>query len=53
VNLQIFRGAHVEDVNLLDGMGKDMRHIKYSTIEDIDDKQIKKILAQATALDST
>ncbi len=52
VNLQIFFGAHIEDANLLDGVGKDMRHIKYTTIEDIDDKQIIKILNQAIALDS-
>jgi len=52
VNLQIFHGAHIQDVDLLEGTGNDMRHIKFSTIEDIDNEQIKKILAQATALDS-
>lgn len=51
VNLQVFRGAHIEDVNLLDGAGKDMRHIKYSTLDDIDSDMVKKILSQAIALD--
>ena len=52
VNLQIFSGAHIKAANLLDGNGKDMRHIKFANKEDIDSRVIEKILAQAIALDS-
>ncbi len=52
VNLQIFNGAHIKAANVLDGNGKDMRHIKFATTEDIDRQLIKKVLAQAITLDS-
>ncbi len=51
VNLQIFRGAHIDDANLLSGSGKDMRHIKFSNEVDIDVAQLKRILAQAIEQD--
>jgi len=51
VNLQIFLGAHIEDVSLLEGGGKDMRHIKITRKEDINGEQLKVVLAQAIVLD--
>jgi len=52
VNLQIFRGAQIKAADMLEGTGKDMRHIKYASKQDIDREKLERILSQAIALDS-
>lgn len=52
VNLQIFKGAQIKDAGLLDGTGKNMRHLKISTIEEINASRLKKVLQQAVELDA-
>ena len=51
VNFQIFRGAHIKDSQNLEGTGKDMRHLKFHTVEEIEESRVKKILEQAIRLD--
>ena len=51
VNLQIFKGAHIKDVQKLEGIGKDKRHLKFSVIEDINQTEVDNFLKQATELD--
>ncbi len=50
VNFQIFRGAHIQDAGELEGTGKDMRHLKFSTLDEIEDAKIDKYLKQALEL---
>jgi len=52
VNLQVFRGAHIEDSDLLSGTGKDMRHIKYENLNDVKVSVIKNVIRQAIIVDS-
>lgn len=52
VNLQLFQGAHIEDSNLLEGAGKDMRHLKYFSVDEIEGDIVRKCLKQALKLDS-
>ncbi len=52
VNLQLFQGAHIEDSKLLEGTGKDMRHLKYTSVDDIERDTVRKCLKQALKLDS-
>lgn len=51
VNLQIFHGAHIKDAHNLEGTGKDMRHLKFSTLSEVKDSNVDKYLKQAVALD--
>lgn len=51
VNLQIFRGAHIKDARELEGSGKDMRHLKFSTLGDVAQADVGKYLEQAIKLD--
>lgn len=51
VNLQIMQGALLENAALLDGTGKAMRHLKFSTVDEIDTTLVKNILEQAITLD--
>ena len=37
-------GLSKEEIELFEGSGKTMRHIKIPTIDDIDEKQLKKLL---------
>ena len=52
VNLQFFRGAHLADHAVLSGDGKNMRHLKFTSLEEIQHSQIRRLLEQAIALDS-
>jgi len=52
VNIQVFRGAHIKDAELLIGTGKDMRHIKYENLSDLKVSVLKKIIKQAVVVDS-
>ena len=47
VNFQIFQGANLKDSKLLYGTGKNMRHLRYENIEQVDLKIVKKIIEQA------
>jgi hypothetical protein len=51
VNFQIMRGAHLKDAQELEGTGKDMRHITFSSLDDIEAEKIENYLKQAIALD--
>lgn len=51
VNLQIFLGAHIKDAQELDGAGKDMRHLKFSALNEVEEEKISKYLKQAIQLD--
>lgn len=51
VNLQIFEGAHLLDASDLQGTGKDMRHLKFSHVNDIDRNTIQRYLRQAISID--
>ncbi len=51
VNFQIFRGAHIKDAEELEGTGKDMRHLKFSTLGEIEEAKMEKYLKQAIELD--
>lgn len=53
VNLQFFYGAHLPNTNgLLEGTGKDLRHIKFRSPEEIHRLGIKEIVKAAIAYDS-
>ena len=48
VNLQFFQGAHLNDPqSLLMGTGKDIRHIKYASVDEIDAEYVAILLRQA------
>ncbi|MEM7258735.1 MAG: DUF1801 domain-containing protein [Pseudomonadota bacterium] len=51
VNLQFFNGAHIAGSAELTGTGKDMRHIKFTTVDDIRQQQITRLLDQAIEYD--
>ena len=51
VNFQIFRGAHIKDAHELDGTGKDMRHLKFTTLREVKEADIGKYLKQAIEVD--
>jgi hypothetical protein len=48
VNFQIFQGAHIKDAEELEGTGKDMRHLKFTALDEIN---VEKYLEQAVELD--
>lgn len=51
VNFQVFCGAHIKDAQELEGTGKDMRHLKLSTLDEVDETKVEKYLKQALELD--
>jgi hypothetical protein len=52
VNFQIFQGANLKDSKLLYGTGKNMRHLRYENIEQVDVTIINKIIEQAIMKDT-
>lgn len=51
VQISFSKGAHIADAkNLLSGSGKSRRHINFKTREDVNDKDLKKLLVQASKL---
>lgn len=52
VNFQIFQGANLKDSKLLYGTGKNMRHLRYENIEQVDTTIINKIIEQAIMKDT-
>jgi hypothetical protein len=52
VNLHVFQGAHLADADLLQGTGKDMRHMRFTCTDEIARDTIGRILRQAIALDA-
>ena len=51
VNFQIMQGAHLKDAQELEGTGKDMRHMKFSSLGEVDETKVEKYLKQAVELD--
>jgi hypothetical protein len=51
VNFQIFQGAHVKDSQKLEGTGKDMRHLKFCTLDEVGEADVEEYLKQAVGLD--
>jgi hypothetical protein len=52
VNLELWRGAHLEDPDgVLEGTGKDLRHIKLRKAGDVRQKEIIRVLAAACIAD--
>ena len=52
VNFQIFQGANLKDSKLLYGTGKNMRHLRYENMEQVDTTIINKIIEQAIMKDT-
>ena len=51
VNLGFWRGADLEDPNgLLQGSGNKMRHIKLTSVADVDEKALAGLVSQAVEL---
>lgn len=51
VNLQIFNGAKLSMSAVFSGTGKNMRHIKFFTLVDLDRLKLKEILYEAIEFD--
>ncbi len=52
VNLEFWRGAHLEDPDgLLEGTGKDLRHIKLRKAADVRQKEVTRMLVAACKAD--
>ncbi len=52
VNLEFWRGAHLEDPDkLLEGTGKDLRHIKLRKVADAKSKPMARVLRSAREAD--
>lgn len=51
VNFQIFQGANLKDSKLLYGTGKNMRHLRYENLEQMDVTVLKDIILQAIEFD--
>lgn len=52
VNLALFRGARLADPRgLLQGTGKDMRHVRLAAVRDLKDPAVKALVRQAWRLD--
>jgi hypothetical protein len=50
VNLGFYRGAILEDPNnLLEGTGKNMRHIKIRSLEEVEQEEIRQLVQAALA----
>ena len=52
VNFQLMQGAHMDDAKELEGTGRDMRHMKFFTPEEIDTVKIEYYLQRAMDLDN-
>jgi len=52
VNLQLFQGAKIQSVDKLIGTGKNMRHIKFSHLSDLDTSAATKIIEEVIELDA-
>lgn len=52
VNFQIMQGAHIDDAEELEGTGLDMRHMKFSALDDIDVVKVENYLQRAVDLDN-
>lgn len=54
VNLQFFHGAHLPNPNgLLEGTGKDLRHIKIRSAVDLERGGMREVVLAAIAFDAT
>ncbi len=51
INLQFFYGAKLKNADLLEGIGKTMRHIKIESKKDIVQSKIKKLMKEAIEFD--
>lgn len=51
VNLQVFKGSQITGCDALLGSGKDMRHIKFQDINEVNPEVITAVLQQAIKLD--
>ena len=51
LNLQFFYGAEIDEDNVLEGTGDNMRHLKILTRTKIDTKLIKKLVKKAIEFD--
>jgi hypothetical protein len=52
VNLHFFRGTELDDPDkLLEGEGKQGRHVKLKTIENVDSKSLEKLIKSAAKLE--
>lgn len=52
VNLQLFNGAHIKNTNgLMEGTGKDMRHIKFRSLAELHRAGVKEIILAAIEYD--
>lgn len=51
VNFQIFQGAHIKGAGKLEGTGKDMRHLKFSRLDAVNQSDVGEYLKQAVELD--
>ena len=52
VNLQIFRGAEIEESEALGGTGKGMRHLRYENLTDVKTNIVRKLIKQAIDIDA-
>lgn len=54
VNLQFFYGAHLPDpLGLLEGIGKDLRHIKFRSMPDTAREGVREVILAAIEYDKT
>ena len=52
-NLEFYRGTSMRDPsNLLEGTGKNLRHVKVFTVEDVRQPRLKALLLEAIAFDA-
>lgn len=52
INLQLFMGAHLEnDAGLIEGTGKNMRNIKFYSLDDVDRPGVEAAIRAAIAYD--
>ena len=50
VNLGFYKGAHLSDpAHLLEGTGKELRHVKIRSLEDADRPEVRQLIADAVA----
>jgi hypothetical protein len=52
VNLQLMQGAHLKDAQKLEGTGKDMRHMKFFSLGEVEREKIEWYLKQAIELEN-
>lgn len=52
INLQLFMGAHLDNsTGLIEGTGKNMRNIKFFTLDDVDRPGVEEVIRAAIAYD--